>query len=335
MSMRNLLQTASITLFLALVIGAARGEDAPLKIQETWSNFFGGREATFHVIASPAGGTVDRLGWSLSVAGRTVARGEGSSAGPAGTSITVTIPEVKEGVVMDAVLSMSAVDRTEQAAANKVLWLFPENPFAGRTEWLKKVGISLFDPENTTADALTKLEVPFTAVRNPAAFADSTSRLLLIGEGVSLGNYPGLFDEMLRATQAGHAVLCLAPSDGSLALPGTQGFQGPRPVSMRFLQNAVITELDKRLDAEAWPADGRVTARELVLKSERQIVAGEFLAEGEGWPWFEAKFPGGGQLVICGFAVMEKWAEGPAPRFLLARVIENLFPNREEKETQP
>jgi hypothetical protein len=333
MSMRPPLHRVLPALIVGIAVAAARSEDVTLGIQETWSGFFGGSTQTLHVLAEPSGAGIKRFGWSLAVDGRVVGRGETPADGGS-AAIPVNIPAIKEGVVLPAIVSVEALEPV-LSAAEKPVWIFAENAFSGKMEWLKSLHILLFDPDGATAAILEKTDIPFTAVRNPEALVSAAGRLVIVGEGISLEEYPALAETLVRAALAGRAVLCLAPADGSLPIPGAFDLQNPRPIRMRFARSDVIKEIDKRLDAEAWPVDGRVVARDLALRSERQQVVGQFLPAGSGWPWFEAEFPGGGRLLFCGFAMIEKWDQGPAPRYLLVRLIENLFPNREEKEMEP
>ena len=70
---------------------------------------------------------------------------------------------------------------------------------------------------------------------------------------------------------------------------------------------------------------GRGTARlrrsAVRLVGERGTVNVE-VTDGQGWPWVEMEYEGGGRLIICGFAMIEQWESTPAPRFLLARMLE-------------
>jgi hypothetical protein len=111
---------------------------------------------------------------------------------------------------------------------------------------------------------------------------------------------------------------------------------------MTFSDRGIIAKLDKRLDASAWPPDGAVTTSALQFKSmEGGLVLLEVTKEDDGWPWVDMRFDpsrgataGGahGRLVICGFGLIEKWNAGPAPRFLVARLLEYLESN-EARET--
>ena len=49
-----------------------------------------------------------------------------------------------------------------------------------------------------------------------------------------------------------------------------------------------------------------------------------------GSPWPEARFVGGGRLLVCGFGLTARtWGAGPMPLFLLARVLELMPPKQE------
>ena len=88
----------------------AAGEEVRLVIREGWMDYFGGRNETFHVSVNAPGSAGQRLGWALSAGGRVVARGETAVDETSVGAFAVTMPSVKEGVVVNGV----RVPRTAQ-----------------------------------------------------------------------------------------------------------------------------------------------------------------------------------------------------------------------------
>jgi hypothetical protein len=102
---------------------------------------------------------------------------------PAHVAIRLPGQDVREGVVLETRLAVSIYaagkDRPE-AAYDKTLWILPENPFVARTQWLKTLKITLFDPQGTTAELLTK------NVSAKAAVPAATSGGLLVRRKASV-----------------------------------------------------------------------------------------------------------------------------------------------------
>jgi hypothetical protein len=312
----------------------AAGEKPAVVEQEPWSNVFAGKEAVFHFLVTSSETFRGTAGWSLSSSGRVLARREHAvTAGPGAAATVETrfeCPTVKEGVVWQAVLSVSLMAEGSQEAvarAEKTLWVFPEDPFADRKEWLKKLNLHLFDPAKKTATVLEKAGVPFRAVANVDGLDTLRDVVVVVGEGISLRDYRGLAQALVRTAAAGTPVLCMALSDGEMTLAGMGSTDLPQPERMIFRRGDVIRELDKRLDAVAWPPDGRAAANGIKIRGERGPVVGEAAKGSDGWPWIEMSFSDGkkkGHIVFCGFAIVEKWESGPTPRFLLRNVLEHV-----------
>jgi hypothetical protein len=310
-------------------------------VREAWSCFFGGREAVWHVALPPEpAGAECRVEWELAVERRAVARGEqavkAAAGGPGTCEVRASLPPVKEGVVMPATLTLVAMPAgggPALAAATRALWLYPEDPFAGAQARLREQRLRLYDPLGATRRAFAAARLPFEPIRGPEAVADQPPCTVIVGSGVSLTAYRGLFAALMGLAARGHRVLWLAPSGGEGPFPGAEGAEGHlQPARVILMGNEAIADLDKHLDASAWPPDGAPVASRFSLRADRSRVVLAFGADGgsaEGWPWLAVTYPGHGTLVVCGFGLVEHWEAGPVPRFLLARILDRLAEDKE------
>jgi len=303
-------------------------DDVTLTRLETWSNVFADREVAFHYRVKSRNALQGRLGWALSADQRTLHRGETGVrlpvGGEASVAITLRAPGVREGVVLPASLAVQVHDLQGKSLAQHEcpVLIFASNPFAGRIEWLKRQKLTLFDPIGHTAKCLESVRVPFEQARRPAVIGELQEGILLIGEGISLDKFWGLDLAMVAAARRGVPVLCLAPSEGKLPLPGKAG-DDPLPASFVLQHEEAIARLDKRLDTAAWPPDGRSVRSSLMIRAEREQVITAVEIGPKGWEWLEARYPApGARLVVCGFGIVEHWNATPAPRYALARLLE-------------
>lgn len=313
-----------------LVLTAATGyggAPAPtLAIREAWGNVFGGQEAIFHIEIAAQTEFSGRMIWRLSAGDRTLWRNERSVRVEPGRTetvpINVRIPPVAPGVVYATRLTVEVArdgDRKALAEVQRTIHAFPEEIFHEQTRRLAALEIHLFDPVGTTADRLQAAGVELTRVHNLDALEVLDRGVIIIGEGLDLREYRALPEILLNRAAAGRTVLCLASVDGAITLAGAN--DAIQPERIVFRREKVIREWDKRLDADAWSPDGRMVASGVNLQSYRGRVVGAI--EAAGWPWLEMRFEGGGRLIVCGFAIMEKWESGPTPRFLFARLLES------------
>jgi len=289
---------------------------------EPWSSVFGARAVTFHVRVVPAQATRAKLLWRFAAGAATLARGgqtlQADPPDPATVAVRLSIPAAKPGPIVSCSVTASLVDAAsnrEIATATHPIHVFPESPFEGRTEWLKSLDIRLFDPEQRTRGVFEKVGIPFKTIANPDTISNLNEGLLIVGEGVSLRDYRALAILLRNAAERGRAALVLAPGGGDFSLP--------EPRRLLLASEDVIAKFDKRLDAVAWPPDGKLRASAARLVGERGPVKVE-CGGMEGWPWIEMTYIGGGRLVICGWAIIEKWEATPTPRFLLAEVLEHM-----------
>jgi hypothetical protein len=318
-------------LLLGPILAFGRGiEGVSLAPEEQWSNLTGGKEAIFHYRVQAESSFECRLGWHLSAASRPLARGEKavnvSPGNPQVVEIRVPVPPVREGVVLATDLSVTLYqDRSAGVETNvtRRLWVFPENPLADRLAWLKTLDLRLFDPAKKTAEAFTRAGIPFKTVPTLDVVPSLHSSVVVIGEGVSARNYRGLGDVMAHAMAAGVPILCLSVTEGTVKLPGL-GETAEKPDEICFRRNAVIRELDKRLDDEVWPPDGRIVIGGFQIKGERGPIVVEAVPAGQGWPWLEIRQGERGRIVLCGFGIVSKWDAGPTAKCLLAAILERL-----------
>ncbi len=262
---------------------------------------------------------------TATLAAREVALEAGPDA-PTDVAIKIVMPAVKDGAVFHTRLTVSAFEtgaRKPVAVLERDVWVFPKNAFADRTEWLKKLKITLYDPKGETAKVFATAEVPFDAARDIDALSKTAEGVVVVGEGTSFKEEKELGRALQKLAAAGRPVLCLAPANGSLSVPGL-GEPSPSMRALSFRRNHVRT-LDKRLDPTGWPPDPKVVSSALVVKTgEDGAPVGEVVPGDAGWPWVEARFTGGGRWVVCGQAIIAKWDGAPTPRYLLLAVLSSL-----------
>lgn len=309
-------------------------EQIALTPVEGWSTVFGDQQITWHFTVTGPGARAVKAGWTLAQGERPISRGEipvqATNDKPASIAIPTTIPPVKPGAMLGLTLTVILLDDTnaELATGIKRIWVYPTDPFADRTAWLKSLDLRLYDPDGATARRLDDANIPYTAVGNADALAEGEGGIALVGEGLSFDDYRALAGALVKAAAAGRPVLCLAPSGGAFPLPGSEGSEGDSPAHLSLRRADIIAELDKHLDATAWPKSTPV-ASALTLKASRDQVIGEVKPGAEGWSWLECRYPDAkSTLVVCGFGLMAHWEEGPTPRFLFARLLTYLNDQR-------
>jgi hypothetical protein len=343
----SILSIGALLTLLGLIgaLSRCRGADEEsltIEDRSKWSNVFGGKEATWQYQVKALRPFKGRAVWQLTSVGRTLSSGEvGLTAGPdkpAPVKVALRLPPVRNGVILEAKLTLALVaDKEKKAAASqeKTIWIFPEDPFDLHAKWLKELKIHLLDPEKKTLKVLEKAKVPFDEVGNVESIAELKEGVLLVGEGVSFKDYSALPELLIQAASRGLPVLCLAPAQGTLPIPGTEKARVPVPGSLAWRRGDVIGEIDKRLDALSW-SGGEMIASTVALTAEEGVVQGEIVPAG-GWPWMEANYPAThGRLVICGFGIIAQWDASPTPRFLFERLLERVSEKpAKQSDTEP
>jgi hypothetical protein len=171
-----------------LATAAAAEPPVTLQPEEEWSGVLGDSEVTFHYTVRAAEALEGRIDWSLSVNQRTIDRGHTAwTAGPekpAKITLPLRIPAVKEGVMLEARLTVTVytvADAKPAAVDNRPVRIFAPDPFADRGQWLKGLAITLFDPGKKTADLFDKAHIPFKYTRNTSMLDELNEGLLVVG----------------------------------------------------------------------------------------------------------------------------------------------------------
>ncbi len=296
-----------------------------LQPRERWTNEFGGGLVvrSFQVTASRE--FAGNLLWSLSTMHRTLARGEklvqASGNAAANVEVRIVVDALKDEVIMPAQFDVTLADANGPVARHvSTIYFFAREPFAARRAWLSSFPIMVFDPLGKTADVLRTAQIPYTETRNRTVLSSLQQGVLLIGEGVTFSDFPGLSDQIMRSALQGTWVICLAPAAGSFSLELSPSVS---PAKLLFQDATVIHRLDKKLDAAAWAPTGSLGG----IRVRFAAAGGAITAQlgNEGWPWMESHFADtNGRFVLCGLPVIERWEESPTPRYLLLRILEDL-----------
>ncbi len=331
-----------LIVIVAVAIGnAASAEPPALEPASGRTNFFAGREATFGSLIRGGDAAAGRLAWTLTALGRTLAGGTldvRHDGGPATVAaVNAAIPEVKQGVVVEAVFTAVLVDAagTRLATHARPVRIFPADPFIAQSRWLEALRLALVDPAGDTERVLTAAGVPFTLVRSEADVAAAEPRILVVGEGTSWLDQPELPTLVAGVTARGVPVLCLAPRAGTLPLPAAAALGG-EPVAERlvFERAGIVAALDPRLDGRDWVADGRTVVGRVAVVADgsRALIRISAAAdEPAGWPWLEIDYAAPAppaKLIVCGYGIVAHWHETPAARYLFAALLDRLAADR-------
>jgi hypothetical protein len=299
---------------------------------QAWTNLLADSRAEIDFTVQAPAAFQGRIVWTFSDAAtrRVLPNGRGDLAAKPGAKakFTLDVPAVNPGVVLKAHLAVSLVDAngSVKATHEKVLWIFPADPFHGQSKALEELKLVVYDPAGKTAAALQALKMPFEEEKNLAALADRKGGVVVIGEGVSWKDEAGLADTLVQLARQGATVICLAPSAGTLPIPGADKDGGD---SISLLRHDAIAKLDPRLDGLAWSNSTRIVASTIALRAIDGSVAGEVVEGPGGFPWLQVDYPQTkGRLTVCGFALVAHWQATPTPRYLFARMIGMAMPTK-------
>jgi len=311
-----------------------------------WQTAFAEETVAFRWQVENASAVNGRPTWSLATdQGVTLERGDLSWDVPLKAERTVEfslqLPPVKPGIILPLKLTISAGDdRTRtKLLAEETFWVYPKDPLHERHTWLKVLNITVYDPARKTTSRLNDAQVPFEELSNPSALDAEPGSVVIIGEGISLREERGLASPLYRAASNGAKVLWLAPIEGELPLPAAENSSVPAS-GLQFANREFLASLDKRLDASFWKSQAVVPSATMKLLGNGRDVAVEVTAAAGDWTWLAVNYPPRGQMIsagkllVCGLPIIERWEDGPTPRFLFARLLEHLTDTRNPTSVQ-
>lgn len=299
---------------------------------QKWRNYFSGREQVFSYGIVSNDAFKGRAAWRVSAEKLTIIRGESAihvhPNGDNQVAFKVPLPSIKAGLIRSVDIDVVLFKERSHAAIarhTRRIWLFHEDPFQLNQQALTKHNIYLFDPILKTAPVFRAVHIPFESVVRLSDVRQLREAMLIIGEGLSLQEFRGLSELLKETAEAGNKVICLAMDNGQLPIAQNTGPDFMASSSMVFRGSEVISMFDGHLDAEYWPPDGPMIDSRLHLEGQRGRVSGRIQSDGQGWPWVEFDYKKtNGKLVLCGFAIVRKWETGPAPRYLLDRMLQHI-----------
>jgi hypothetical protein len=330
---------------VVLNLEICRGQDVakPVEIQPDLATpvnvscVFAERTAHFRYAQDKAE-RVRRVEWQLTVGDRTVSRGAGQpdSVADANSSdhvaLSLKMPPVNPGVVVASELDVTLHADAASESFTQPIYIFADDPFVDREQWLRKVDIRLFDPNRETIGVFEEHGIPFQQVTTVAAIDAVRNGMLVLGEGVSWSDHIDAVQAARRAARRGLRVLCLAPKEGEMPLYSESSDESAEILNMLAAREDVIRRFDKRFDTRDWAGGTSVVSR-VKLVSESKLLLARVTASSNGWPLLDLQFrvssaSGSGALIVCGLGIIEYWDEGPVPRYLFKAILERFTTNR-------
>ncbi|PQO25276.1 hypothetical protein C5Y96_25570 [Blastopirellula marina] len=322
-------------------VWAAEGDERVASIQplSQQSDFFGAQQGALAYRCVSAEALQGKVLWQYAAGARTLARGEDTlqlAAGRPGVfELPIEFPPVREGVVLATRMVITIVDGNNEPLATyeQPIWLFPEDPYTDRREWLAGLDIHLYDPEDATAKCFEEAKIPYTRITNSNVLTDFEGGLLIVGSRTSLRKNRGLTDNLMKLAQRGVRVVCIAPVDGEFPWPTREEY--PELVAVQFSSKQAIGDLDKRLNPDFDSlADPPQSVNRVTLESHRGQLRVHLAEASDGWPWWEVRFNNDGTCILCCFDLIQHWDSSPTPRFLLARLLEKLTSETDSSPTE-
>lgn len=314
-----------------LTLSTDGGETIEFVLPLAQAAVFGGAEHQMDFELKSTAQVNGTVNWRYAAGSRTLATGElAATINPNADlklPIRLPIPDIRDGVTLETMLTLQfAGPNGESAQFAQPMWIFSRATFAGRENWLKQLNIQLFDTSGRTLSVFDSTGIPYHPIRSITELRSLEKGLIVIGEGISLTTYRSLFDELATLAERGIPVLCLAPSEGRIEMPGTRRKNGPRPSAVALRREDIIADFDDRLDLQLWSAEAHPALCGLAIDSNQGQVEAEVTRDTSAWSWVDFHYgpTANNRLIVCGFGIIHYWEASPNARYFLAGLLTQL-----------
>ena len=126
--------------------------------------------------------------------------------------------------------------------------------------------------------AFEQAGIPFKYYATTTGLPGIESGVVLVGEGISLREYPALPEILFRLAAGGRPVLWLAPSEGTVPVPGAPDDIQPRPAAVVVTGRGLKSEQVGRavhLSAEKYCSASIMLAKTAAITHDFEIVDAE------------------------------------------------------------
>ena len=217
--------------------------------------------------------------------------------------IRLRTPRVREGVVLPI-----------QVAVGESVFkihIFGRDPLADRHNWAEALQVVLFDPSGETAKAFTTINLPYRQLSGLGGLAAVNKGIVVIGEGLTLADHPGLGDTLCCLARQGVPVVLLAPESGNFTITD------PAPARFGLRDESAGQQIDPRTIGDlkrsrGYRVSGESDGPVLRITDQRSDYAwGDFRFDNER-----------GRLCCLTWNLLETWETSPATRFFFVRLLE-------------
>jgi len=331
-----------LALFLPLLATPAWADGPAIELIDHAAPLFAQRDVAIRLRVRDVPAPDARLAWSLTAYERTIQAGDVPLL-PRDTqdiSLPLRSIELRTGISLQATLTLRILDRRSQTLAEMVqeYWVLAPAVFSEQRTALESLQMRVFDPFAKTTDVFEQAALPFRLLTNLQELEALDAGVLVVAEGLALDETPALEEAIELALARGLSVLCLAPTEGNLIVPGLTAAAGATPASLTFENLTFIHRRDKRLSTDAWLGLSNSTTSRVKLTVEGERTVGTINRDTEGWTSIEVTFDTPRRkFIYCGVPIISVWDANPAPRYLLSAILQEFVasPPLEPAETIP